>query len=244
MVNEGLRLLQRGSPPPTTSDRPTRREHAVNWGDRTRVVGRSSQTLAWVSLPASSPIVVYASVANARGSTKDLVCVVSIEWGHGGASVSSEFPIVRRLRVPLVASMVKISGRLASFAGGPPARDDSADVSAFVAQGSDVDTLRNTRWVRQSGPNGTIADSPQHLMRFECFNAGPTATFVHVFDGAPETGGEPSILIPVGAGRRATARRYDSQAFAQSVTWGASSTSLTYTADPSASVRVDAELLL
>jgi hypothetical protein len=116
-------------------------------------------------------------------------------------------------------------------------------VSAFIAAGLDGETLRNTRWLHQTGAVGVIAKGAQRLMRIEGFNAGG-ATFVHVFDGKPETAAEPTILIPAPAGRRFRARRFDSHGFVDSVQWGASSTPLTYTADPSANVRVDAELLL
>jgi hypothetical protein len=80
-------------------------------------------------------------------------------------------------------------------------------------------------------------------MGVEGYNAG-SATFVQVFDGDRQAGAEPAILIPAPAGRRFRARRFDSQGFVDSVQWGASSTPLTYTADPGANVRVDAELLL
>jgi hypothetical protein len=101
-------------------------------------------------------------------------------------------------------------------------------------------TLRNTRWLYQTGSSGTLAKGPQRLMRIEGYNPG-SATFVQVFDGAPEIGSEPAILIPAPAGRRFRARRFDSQGFLDSVQWGASSTALTYTADPGANVRVDVE---
>ena len=244
MVNEAhaqLRLLQRGAAPPSPLDRPTRRERDVNWGDRTRLEGRKAQTLAWVSLEASCPLVVYAH-ANIRSGGS--IVQVTIDWGNGGASVAGEYPVIRHLRVPLVASMVKLSGRLVDpSTGAPAAAGDVADVSAFVAMGLDGETLRNTRWLHQTGAAGIIAKGPQRLMRIEGYNAGG-ATFVHVFDGKPETGGEPAILIPAPAGARFRARRFDSQGFVDSVQWGASTTPLTYTADAGANVRVDAELLL
>jgi hypothetical protein len=80
-------------------------------------------------------------------------------------------------------------------------------------------------------------------MRVEVYNAG-AATFLHVFDGAPELGDEPVIVLPAPAGRRFRARRFDSQGFVDSVQWGASSTALNFTPDAAATLRVDAELLL
>lgn len=239
-VHAELRLLQGDKRAPSPHDRPTRREREVNWGDRTRLHGRKPQTLAWVSLEQASPIVVYAHATIRSGAS---ICFVSIEWGNGGASVSGDYPVIKRLRVPLVASMVKLSGRLASPSGQPANASDAADVSAFVATGLDGETLRNTRWIHQIGSSGNLANGPQRLMRVEGYNAAG-ATFVHVFDGPPRVGAEPAILIPAPPGQRFRARRLDSQGFADSVQWGSSSTPFTYTADPGAYVRIDAELLL
>ena len=239
-VNLGLRLLQRGAVPPSPGDRPTRRERDVNWGDRTRLEARKPQTLAWVSLAESSPLTVYAQTTIRTGAP---LVVVTVEWGNGGASIAGEYAVIQRLRVPLVASMVKLSGRLVAPGGGQAGAADVADVSTFVAVGSDGLTLRNTRWLHQVGATGSLASGPQRVMRIEGFNAG-AATFVHIFDGPPRGGAEPAILIPAPAGQRFRARRFDSQGFLAGVSWGASSTPLTYTPDPSANVRVDAEFLL
>jgi hypothetical protein len=220
----------------------TRRERDVNWGDRSRLDGRagSSQTLAWVSLDEPSPMTVYAAAGVRRGSP---LCILTIEWGHGGASVAADYPLLKRLRVPLAASMIKVWGRLISPSGGAAAPTDEVDVSTFIARGVDGEVLRNTRWIHRTGAAGTLAEGPQRLMRVEGYNAG-AATFVHLFDGAPAAGAEPALLIPAPAGRRFVARRFDSQGFLRSVTWGASSSALTYSPDPAAVVRLDAELLL
>lgn len=187
-------------------------------------------------------MMVYAHATVREGSA---MCLVTIEWGNGGLSVVGEYEVIKRLRVPVVASMVKVSGRLVDpTTGGAASGITVADVSAFVAEGEDGTTLRNTRWLsQQGGASGTIADGAQRLMRIEGFNAGAD-TFVQIFDGTPELGTVPTILIPAPAGRRFRARRFDSQGFLHSVTWGASSTPLSYTSQPGANVRLDAELLL
>lgn len=193
-----------------------------------------------MSLAESSAITVYAHATIRSGAP---IVVVTVEWGNGGASIAGEYAVIKRLRVPLVASMVKLSGRLVGPGGGQASTTDTADVSAFVAVGSDGVTLRNTRWFHQMGATGVLAQGAQRLMRIEGFNAG-AATFVHVFDGPPRVGAPPAILIPAPAGRRFGARRFDSQGFLNGVTWGASATPLTYTPAPSATLRVDAEFLL
>jgi len=154
---------------PGTVARAGRFVQAVNWGDRTRIEGRDSQTLAWVSLDDCEALTVYAA-ATIRGAP-DVVCLVSVEWGNGGASVTADYPLVKRLRVPLVASMVKLSGRLVTASGGAPPATVVADVSTFIARGHDGQTLRNTTWVTQIGASGSVASGPQRVVRVEGLTA-------------------------------------------------------------------------
>ena len=224
-------------------ERPTRREREVNWGDKTRITGRETKTLAWVSVEQSQAMVIYAQ-ANVRGvGSAGVACVVHIEWGHGGASVDQDFPIVHRLRVPVAASMVKVSGRLLDSSGSPAPTTVSADVSALIAPGLDGETLRNTEWAFDAGAEGVLSKGPARVMRVDGYNAGGD-TFLMVFDGPAVAGEVPTIARPVRANRAFSVRRFDSQPFRTSVTWSASSTPLLLTKDAGASLRVDAELLL
>jgi hypothetical protein len=222
--------------------RPTRRAHEVNWGDRTRLTGGQQKTLAWVSVAESGPLVVYATAAVRGGA--GVACVVNIEWGHGGASVDQDYVVVRRLRVPLAASMVKVSGRLLDEKGNPPAPSVVADVSVVIAPGLDGETMRNTRWLSQQGAEGQLASEPERVMRLEGYNAGPVDTWVMFFDGKAVNGTTPAVARPVRARRAFVIRRFDSQPFRSLLTWSASTTPLVLTKDPAALVRVDAELLL
>jgi hypothetical protein len=225
-------------------ERPTRREREVNWGDRTRITGRETKTLAWVSVDTSQSMIVYAQ-ANLRGvGSEGVACVVHIEWGHGGASVDQDFPIVHRLRVPLAASMVKVSGRLLDTSGAPAPLTVTADVSVVIGPGIDGETLRNTEWAYDAGAEGLLSDRPTRVMRVEGYNASAVDTWLMVFDGTATAGEVPTIARPVRAGRPFAVRRFDSQPFRISVTWAASSTPVTLTKDPSAFLRVDAEFLL
>jgi hypothetical protein len=220
---------------------PTRRARAVNWGDRTRIEGRDSQTLAWVSLDDCEPLTVYAA-AVIRGAP-DVVCLVSIEWGNGGASVTADYPLVKRLRVPLVASMVKLSGRLVVASGGAPPASVVADVSTFIARGHDGQTLRNTTWVTQIGASGSVASGSQRVVRVEGLNGGAATAFVQLFDG-DDTTGTPAIEVPAPPGERFEVDRFDSQPFVRGIHWAASSTPFVHTPDAAAAVRLDVELLL
>lgn len=224
--------------------RPTRRAQEVNWGDRTHLTGAAPKTLAWVSVADSGPIVVYATAAVRGAGAAGVACVVNIEWGHGGASVDQDYAVVRRLRVPLAASMVKVSGRLLDARGKPPPPSVVADVSVVIAPGLDGETMRNTRWLSQQGAEGQLALEPQRVMRLEGYNAGATGTWVMFFDGRALNGTVPAVARPVRAGRAFVIRRFDSQPFRSALTWSASSTPLVLTKDPTAVMRVDAELLL
>ena len=224
-------------------ERPTRREREVNWGDRTKITGRETKTLAWVSVESSLSMIVYAQAVVRGAGSSGVACVVNVEWGHGGASVDQDFPVVHRLRVPVAASMVKVSGRLLSASGNPPPASVSADVSALIAPGLDGQTLRNTEWTFDVGAEGVLSDGPARVMRVDGYNAGGD-TFLMVFDGPAVAGEAPTIARPVRANRAFSVRRFDSQPFRTSVTWSASSTPLLLTKDAGASLRVDAELLL
>ena len=224
-------------------ERPTRREREVNWGDRTKITGRETKTLAWVSVESSLSMIVYAQAVIRGAGSSGVACVVNVEWGHGGASVDQDFPVVHRLRVPVAASMVKVSGRLLGASGNPPPASVSADVSALIAPGLDGQTLRNSEWTFDVGAEGVLSDGPARVMRVDGYNAGGD-TFLMLFDGPAVAGEAPTIARPVRANRAFSVRRFDSQPFRTSVTWSASSTPLLLTKDAGASLRVDAELLL
>jgi hypothetical protein len=230
---------------PTTHERPTRREREVNWGDKTKIRGNEKKTLAWVSVSESQPMVVYATaVVRGGAAAVGVACVVNLEWGHGGASVDQDFPVVHRLRVPLAASMVKASGRLLDANGQAPAATVSCEVSLLIAPGLDGQTLRNTTWVHDAGAEGTLSEGPARIMRVEGYNGGAVDTWIMLCDGPGANGDVPTIARRVAVGRRFTVVRFDSHSFRTSITWFASSTPLTLTKDPTARVRVDAELLL
>src|ERR1700733_7253685 len=187
---------------PSPLARPTRREREVNWGDKTRIVGNERKTLAWVSVEESRSMVVYAT-ASVRGgaAAAGISFLVNGEWGHGGASVDQDYPVVHRLRVPLAASMVKVSGRLVDPAGKPAPSTVSGEISVVIAPGLDGETLRNTRWEYDVGTEGTFSTGPARLLRVDGYNAGVFDTWVMLFDGPATNGEVPAIARPVRAGR-------------------------------------------
>jgi hypothetical protein len=229
---------------PRLFDRPTRRDHEVNWGDKTKITGNERKTLAWVSVAVSQAMTVYAT-AIARGSgSAGVACVVNVEWGHGGASIDHDYPIVHRLRVPVVGSMVKIAGRLLDTAGAPPPASVSAEVAVVIAPGVDGETVRNTDWVYSGGADGVLSSGPARVVRLEGYNAGAVDTWVMFCDGAAQDGDVPIIARPARMNTTFEVQRFDSQAFRTSLNWYASSTPFLLTRDPRARLRVDAEILL
>ncbi len=224
----------------------TRRARDVNHGDRTPLRGGESKTLAWISVDASQAFTVYAT-ARVNPPTANVVPIVTIEWGHGGASVFGDYPVIKRLRVPLVASMVKLSGRLVDASTGKPAAPTvSGEITAAIAPGSDGQTLRASSWIAQSGAEGLVAIGQQRVLTLDGYNAGPTPGWVMVFDdvarpadGTPPVMARPAPTFP----RTFRLRRFDTRGFLRGVYWAASSTPLLLTFDPNAALRVDTELL-
>jgi hypothetical protein len=224
----------------------TRRARDVNHGDRTLFRGGESKTLAWISVDVSQAFTVYAT-ARVQPATSGVVPIVSIDWGHGGASLRAEYPVIKRLRVPLVGSMVKLSGRLVDAATGKPAPTSvSGEIAATIAPGSDGETLRPTWWVAQSGAQGLVAAGQQRVLTVDGYNAGGAASWIMVFDDVtrPADGSLPAMARPAATFPRTfRLRRFDTRGFLRGVFWAASSTPLLLTFDPNASLRVDTELL-
>jgi hypothetical protein len=229
---------------------PTRRDRPVNHGDKTRLAGNEEKTLVWISVEHSQPFTVYVT-ARVDGPPAFLASVqptVTIDWGNGGASIAGEFPVIKRLRVPLAASVIKISARLIDLTTGKaPPPTVSCVFSGVIANGVDGETLRNTRWVAQSGPSGLIGSGPQRVLSVEGYNAAASKRWAMVFDaaGLPPNGSFPLMAAPAaGFPASFTLRRFDTREFLSGVYWAASTSPLTLTYDSGARFRVDSELLL
>ena len=233
-------------PGPLVAPFATRRTRDVNHGDRTALRGGEPKTLAWISVDAAQAFTVYAT-ARVEPPTANILPVVTIEWGHGGASLFGEYPVIKRLRVPVVASMVKLSGRLVDVTTGKPAPANvSGEITATIAPGTDGQTLRATWWVAQSGAEGLVARGQQRVLTLDGYNGGASNAWVMVFDDVtrPADGTPPAMARPAPTYPRTfRLRRFDTRGFVRGVYWAASSTPLLLTFDPSATLRVDAELL-
>jgi hypothetical protein len=224
----------------------TRRARDVNHGDRTPLRGAESKTLAWISVDGSQPFTVYAT-ARVQPAGARVVPMVAVEWGHGGASLFGEYPVIRRLRVPVVGSMVKLSGRLVDVTTGKaPSAAVTAEICAAIAPGSDGQTLHTTTWTGQTGAEGLVASGPQRVFTVDGYNAGSTAVWLMVFDDLvrPPNGTAPVMARPAATFPRTfRLRAPDTRGFARGVYWAASSTPLALTFAPGAWLRVDTEVL-
>jgi hypothetical protein len=222
----------------------TARKHDVNFGDRSLLRGNARVPLADISVPQSQGFTLYASVTRIEPAGAAVVPWVTVEWGHGGASLRArDYQVCRRLRVPVAGSTVKVSGRLLTTGGGPPPASVVCQLALFVAPGSDGQTLRNTTWLAQQGAQGLASAAPEQLMTIEGYSATPGGRWLMVFDATalPGNGTFPALAVP--AQRRFRRRRFDSQMFARGIYWAASSSPITLTFDPTALLRVDVEVL-
>jgi len=195
---------------------PTRRSRAVNFGDRTLL--RSSaprQQLAWVSVEQAQSFIVYAQaqvVQPPPGTESPLVVpFVELEWGHGGASVFATFPVLPSaavqpgnvLRVPLAASMIKVSGVLLDEGGNEidPTNPATAQVACVVAPGFDGIPQVPTEWIPVSGSNASVTGRPSKITRFFGYRISGTAPlWAMLIDQAstPGNGAPPVLAAPVG----------------------------------------------
>lgn len=223
----------------------TARDRAVNFGDRTPVRADQRKVLADISVDQAQPFTLYVT-ARIEPATPGIIPLVHVEWGNGGASVvAREHRVFRRLRVPLVASTIKVNGRLVDAAGAPPPAGSpvTAHFAAFVAPGNDGQTLRNTTWVSQHGAQGLASEGPEQILTVQGYPAAPGARWLMLFDAKamPAAGAFPAMAIPARRSFRLT--RSDTQGFANGVFWAASSTPILFTFDSSADLRVDVEVL-
>ena len=224
----------------------TVRKSDVNFGDRMTLRGGEKKSLANISVAQGQAFTVYAAAeVVAPAGSAPVYPVVGVEWGHGGASLRArELRIYRRLRFPIVASTVSVSGWLVDDKGQPPPKTVLCRMAAFIAPGSDGETLRNTNWLSQSGPEGLVSAGPEHVLTVEGYAAGaPAPRWLMVFDATarPANGAFPALACPA---RRAFRRdRFDSQGFRFGVFWAVSSTPITLTFLKTADLRVDVEVL-
>jgi hypothetical protein len=224
----------------------TVRKSDVNFGDRMTLRGGEKKSLANISVAQGQAFTVYAAAeVVAPAGSAPVYPVAGVEWGHGGASLRArELRIYRRLRFPIVASTVSVSGWLVDDKGQPPPKTVLCRMAAFIAPGSDGEMLRNTNWISQSGPEGLVSAGPEHVLTVEGYAAGvPAPRWLMAFDATarPANGAFPALACPA---RRAFRRdRFDSQGFRFGVFWAVSSTPITLTFLKTADVRVDVEVL-
>jgi len=221
----------------------TLRNQDVNFGDRTKLSGPSTKTLAWMNVPHAAPFTVYAD-ARITGPAELIVPLVTIEWGAGTATVSAEYRIVGRLRVPLAASSIRVDARLVDHRGDPAPAGVVAEVTAFIACGTDGETIPNARALVQSGASGVLSDRSERVLALHGYNAGNDPLWLMLFEGhaLPEPGAVPRMATP--ALRLFRMRPVSPREFVAGVVWAASSTPLFFTPAPGAALHVEAEILL
>ena len=126
----------------------TSRAHHVNFGDKTLLRADQRKQLVDISVADAQPFTCYVT-ARVEPPDAQAFPVVVLEWGNGGASIAARaLRVYRRLRVPVVGSTVRMKGFLVDAKGAPlaPSSKVTCNFVAFIAPGSDGETLRNTQW--------------------------------------------------------------------------------------------------
>jgi hypothetical protein len=225
----------------------TARAYAVNFGDKTTLRADQRKPLAEMNVHVADAQAFTCYVtARVEPAAAQAFPSVLVEWGNGGASIAArEFRVYRRLRVPVVGSTVRMTGRLVDARGAPLPSSSRTEChfAAFVAPGSDGETLRNTHWISQHGAEGLVSNGPEQLLTVQGYPAAAGARWLMLFDAGalPPNGAYPAMAVP--ARRAYRLDRFDSQGFRFGVYWAASATPMAFTFDPSADLRVDVEVL-
>jgi hypothetical protein len=223
----------------------TPRAHDVNFGDKTLLRADQRKPLAEISVADASAFTCYVT-ARVEPAAAPAFPVVLLEWGNGGASIAArELRVYRRLRVPVVGSTVRMTGRLVDAAGAslPASSKTTCHFVAFIAPGADGETLRTTHWSSQHGAEAIVSRGPEQLLTVQGYPATTAARWLMVFDAValPANGTYPAMATP--ARRAFRIHRSDTQGFRYGVSWAASSTPMVLTFDPGADLRVDVEVL-
>ncbi len=226
----------------------THRQQDINFGDRTKLTGSTTKTLAWMNLDESASFTVYADARFTAGppaALPHLAAIVTIEWGAGAATVSAEYRIVGRLRVPLAASAIRVEGHLEDVRGLPVPGDVVAEVAAFIARGTDGETIPNAQTRVQSGAQGILSTRSERVLAVEGFNAGAGSLWVMLFEGPalPAAGAAPRMAAPAPAGAPFRMRPASAREFLGGVVWAASAAPLTFTPVPGAALYLEAEMV-
>lgn len=226
----------------------TRRSCDVNFGDRERVRGRDEKTIAWISVEDSQAVTVYVSAElDAPAALIPRIrAIATVEWGHGGASFSEDYPVAQRLRVPVVGSMVRVVMRLLDVTGAVVPDTVSADCAVVIAPGQDADTTRNTRWITTHGSGGVLSERPELVVAAYGHNSTAFARWLMLFDarvpavaGAAPILARPALLAPTfEIGDR------DGRPFFAGVAWGVSQDPIAYVPDGAADVHLEVGFLL
>lgn len=222
------------------------RQRAVNFGDTTKLAGAEQKQLFSLTVREPTTWTVYASarVEGPPAEALGVVPIVKLEWGHGGAGLSRERPLLRHMSVRLAASTVGLSARLVRPDGTAPSAQVRATIVAFAARGFG-DEPGVTRWVHLQGAEGLLATGATSLVRLSGFNAGSERRrWVMLFDAIarPAEGSAARFAAP--------AMRFASTPFSlpaadwvRGLYFCASSSPAALVFDARAVLRVDAEVL-
>jgi hypothetical protein len=245
-----------------TSEYALKRERAVNFGDRARVVGGNRVPLGQIAredVCEGHTIFAQAKLI-ALGPAPIPFTVVprlAIEWGNGGSSVGGEeYDCIYRLRVPVVASTISITGFLIDTATGQPPASSSiaADFSGFIAPGIDTSRLFPSTWIGADKVAGALlAVGQQRLCSLRGFvvSAGappPAPMFIQVADQGVPLAGPGSQVVDEAVTDASGAFAFalgETRGFMQGIAVAISSTPFVFTAPPPVTLgRFVAELML
>ncbi|MFI4971190.1 MAG: hypothetical protein ACHP7H_00805 [Hyphomicrobiales bacterium] len=221
----------------------TRRERVANYGDTVNVVSGGLVTVCDHTGERGSSLLLTVECEKffipPGGPLGNFRPYVRIAWGHGATSVSTDVEVTRRQMFPVAASGMKVQAFIKSLPlpGTPlvlpaPVPDGAfAKFRAFLCEGIDARGRYATRWVSQVGvASGVLATTQARIAHARATNPG-AASFLLFFDSpvVPAGGTVPDDFAAIPANLSTPVDFGQTRAFVTGLSWGVSSTVLTYT---------------
>lgn len=227
----------------------TRKERQNNAGSTAEQEGPGLSTLfAWDALESKSSVLYIQTtrfvIPAGNVGQADWRPFARVSWGHGGASVRTDYDITYRQRIPLAASdvNVQIFIKALPIPGGiappfviPPGAIMRA--RGFLADGADAEPLFPTVWGTQLDvSSGVIADDAARLASLRAVNPGAFA-YLLLFDAdaVPAPGAVPVDVVPLPPAATSAIGPValplgQTRAFVNGIAWAMSSTPFVLTA--------------
>jgi hypothetical protein len=227
------------------------RNDEVNAGRTTKVRGAKKADLAWISLDEADTHTIYVDVTPLDRAVA--TPVITVTWGHGGASIERTHRMGGLFVASYAASMIRIVGRLEAPGGQPVGDGVECEFRAAIARGLGEAlgiAAPRTEWIAQVSGDTPLAVGARRLLTVEAYYREPPASsnllWVLFFDATegPRVGDAPVLACLLPAFPEMV-RRVRPCTFTRGIVWALSTSPTLFSPTfSSVLVHVDAEVAL